>query len=247
MNNKHLTNGNKLALITGASKGLGFTLAEFLAAQGVNLIITARGAEDLETARRKLQRHGVIVQTATGDVSDPRHRRKLVEIVRQYGGLDYLLNNASSLGPLPLSQLVDYPLDEFQRVFEVNTIAPLALVQSMRPFLARRHGLVVNMSSDAATGGYESWGGYGSSKAALDLISLTLSNELRADGFGIVSVDPGDMRTAMHQDAFPGQDISDRSLPEETLPFWAWLFSQEPASISGQRFQAQSEMWQVAA
>jgi NAD(P)-dependent dehydrogenase (short-subunit alcohol dehydrogenase family) len=143
--------------------------------------------------------------------------------------------------------LAHFPLDGLRQVLEVNTIAPLALVQEMLPFLAASGGLVVNISSDAAGGGYEHWGGYGASKAALDLISTTLANELRDQEVGVVSVDPGDMRTDMHQDAFPGEDISDRPLPEETLPFWAWLFGQEPRSISGQRFQAQADLWQVRA
>jgi NAD(P)-dependent dehydrogenase (short-subunit alcohol dehydrogenase family) len=240
------TNGNRSALITGASKGLGFALADFLAAQGVNLIITARRAERLETAKRQLQRHGVTVLTSIGDVSDSLHRQNLVDLVKQLGGLDFLVNNASSLGPLPLSTLAEYPLDQLRRVFEINAIAPLALVQLLEPFLKKSRGLVINLSSDAAIGGYETWGGYGSGKAALDLISLTLANELNEEGIGVVSVDPGDMRTDMQQDAFPGQDISDRPLPQETLPFWAWLFNQNPANISGQRFQAQSELWEVA-
>ena len=119
------------------------------------------------------------------------------------------------------------------------------MVQAVLPYLKSSKGLVVNISSDAAIGAYETWGAYGSSKAALDLISLTLANELRSDKIAVVSVDPGDMRTDMHQNAFPGQDISDRPLPEVTLPFWAWLFGQDRLAITGQRFQAQSELWEV--
>ena len=127
--------------------------------------------------------------------------------------------------------------------------APPPLLEMARssPLLKRSGGLVVNISSDAAIGGYEGWGGYGASKAALDLASLTLANELREDGVGVVSVDPGDMRTQMHQAAFPGEDISDRPLPESTLPFWAWLLNQDVLSISGSRYQAQSERWEVEA
>ena len=147
--------------------------------------------------------------------------------------------------------LSDYPLEVLRQVFETNTIAPLALVQSLRQFLATRQGLVVNLSSDAATGGYEGWGGYGASKAALDLVSLTLANELQEEGISVVSVDPGDMRTAMHQDAFPGEDISDRPSPEITLPFWAWLIAQEQETLisdmNGRRFQAQADLWEVSA
>ncbi len=243
------TNSKRLALITGASKGLGLTLAEFLAAQGFNLIITAREAGRLTQAQERLQDYGLAVEAVVGDVTDRSHRRRLEEIVRSYGGLDLLINNASTIGPSPMPYLADFPLEDLRQVFETNTIAPLALVQLLRPFLATRRGLIVNLSSDAATGGYESWGGYGASKAALDLISLTLANELQDEGISVVSVDPGDMRTAMHQDAFPGEDISDRPLPEVTLPFWAWLIGQEQellnSDMSGRRFQAQADLWEV--
>jgi NAD(P)-dependent dehydrogenase (short-subunit alcohol dehydrogenase family) len=146
-----------------------------------------------------------------------------------------------------MPQLANYSLGGLRRTFEINTVAPLALVQKVRPFLSKANGLIINLSSDAATGGYEGWGGYGASKAALDLISLTLANEFRSEAISVVAVDPGDMRTELHQDAFPDENISDRPLPEVTLPFWAWLLGQEPARISGQRFQAQSELWQVPA
>ena len=137
--------------------------------------------------------------------------------------------------------------ESFLRVFEVNTLAPLALIRETLPLLIRSQGLVVNISSDAAVGGYPGWGVYGASKAALDLVSKTLAAELRDRGVSVVSVDPGDMRTKMHQDAYPGQDISDRPLPEVTLPFWAWLLSQPPMKVSGMRYQAQAPVWEVPA
>lgn len=238
---------SRIALITGASKGLGFTLASFLVAQGFKVIITARGAGPLDRGAQKLRDQGGTVKAVAGDVTDPTHREELAEVVREAGRLDLLVNNASSLGPLPMPHLADYPLDGLRRAFEVNTVAPLAIVQVMRPFLLESQGLVINLSSDAAGGGYEGWGGYGASKAALDLISLTLANELQEEGIAVVSVDPGDMRTDMQQDAFPGEDISDRNRPEQTIPFWAWLLGQEPADISGRRFQAQAEVWEVPA
>jgi NAD(P)-dependent dehydrogenase (short-subunit alcohol dehydrogenase family) len=237
----------KSALITGASKGLGLELARFLALRGYNLIITARGAGQLQAAAAQLGAIAPTVTALAGDIANSDHRQQLVAAARQFGRLDILLNNASSLGPLPMPSMADYRLDELRQLFEVNTFAPLALVQGMRPLLAAGQGLVINISSDAAVGGYEGWGGYGASKTALDLISLTLANELKEEDISVVSVDPGDMRTGMHQDAFPGEDISDRPLPEVTLPFWAWLFGQEPAAVSGQRFQAQSELWPVPA
>ena len=238
----------QVALITGASRGLGAVLASFLAQQQYDLVITARGAEPLEAAAQALVENGGEVLALPGDVSDPTHRRRLVEASASvFGRLDVLVNNASTLGPTPLSVLADYPLEGLEQVLTVNLLAPLALVQLALPLLRQSGGLVVNISSDAAVAGYPGWGGYGASKAALDLVSATLANELRDEGVGAVSVDPGDMRTQMQQDAFPGEDISDRPLPEVTLPFWAWLLGQDRLAVSGQRYQAHGERWEVAA
>lgn len=235
------------ALITGASKGLGLTLARFLAQRGYNLIINARDPQQLAEASVSLSKSATNVEAIAGDIAEVDCRQRLVAALRPHGRLDLLVNNASTLGPLPMPDLADYSLAGMRQAFEVNTIAPLALVQATLPYLTAAGGLVVNISSDAAVGGYEGWGGYGASKAALDLVSITLANELRDEAIGVVAVDPGDMRTGMHQDAFPGEDISDRPLPEATVPFWAWLLGQDPSAISGQRFQAQSELWQVPA
>ena len=235
----------RVALITGASRGLGATLAEFLARQGYALVTTARGREPLERAAQAIEGHGGEVVAIAGDVTDDEHRRRLVAAAASLGGLDLLVNNASTLGAAPLPGLADYPLDDLEQVFAVNVLAPLALTQLALPLLTAHRGLIVNLSSDAAVVGYPGWGGYGASKAALDLITLTLADELR--GVGVVAVDPGDMRTEMHQLAFPGEDISDRPLPDVTLPFWAWLLGQDPMAVSGQRFRAQGETWEVAA
>jgi NAD(P)-dependent dehydrogenase (short-subunit alcohol dehydrogenase family) len=237
---------NKVALITGASRGLGKTIATFLAGRGDRLIITARGQDDLVHAVQELEKYEVEVIALPGDVSDPAHQRRLVEAAQQAGQLDLLVNNASILGPSPQPTLADYPLETLEQVFAVNVFAPLALIQQALPLLIASQGTVLNISSDAAVGGYPGWGGYGASKAALDLLSLTLAKELREAGVAVVAVDPGDLRTQMHQEAFPGEDISDRPLPEVTIPFWAWLLGQEPAAISGQRFRAQAEQWVVA-
>ena len=236
---------NRVAMITGASRGLGKTLAAFLAAQGYDLILDARGQEALETTAAELRAFGGHVIAIAGDVSDPAHRRALVAAAEGLGRLDLLVNNASILGPSPLPALAGYPLEALEQVLAVNTLAPLALIQDALGLLARSSGLVVNLSSDAAVGGYPGWGGYGASKAALDLLSLTLANELREQHVAVVSVDPGDMRTEMHQDAFPGENIADRPLPDATLPFWAWLLGQEPMAVSGQRLQAQSDVWAI--
>jgi NAD(P)-dependent dehydrogenase (short-subunit alcohol dehydrogenase family) len=166
------------ALITGASKGLGYTLASFLAGQGYDLIITARRAGELDTAASNLRKLGGRVIALAGDISNASHRSALIAEAKKLGRLDVLANNASALGPSPMPALNEYPLEALRSVFEVNVIAPLALIQEALPLLRSSQGLVINISSDAARGGYETWGGYGASKAALDLISVTLANEL---------------------------------------------------------------------
>ncbi len=235
----------RVALITGASRGLGYTVAEFLARQRWALILTARHEVTLLDAVKRLEATGASITAVPGDVTQDPHRRDLAAAVRRIGRLDLLINNASELGASPFPTLVDYPLDVLRQVLEVNVVAPLALIHVCLPTLKRSRGLVVNITSDAARGGYPGWGGYGSSKAALELASKTLANELRDAGVGVVAVDPGDLRTQMHQDAFPGQDISDRPLPDVTLPFWAWLEGQDPLRVTGQRFEAQGAVWEV--
>jgi NAD(P)-dependent dehydrogenase (short-subunit alcohol dehydrogenase family) len=237
----------RTALITGGSRGLGRTLADFLAAQKYDLVITARGDEELQAAARELRRHGGQVIALTGDVTDPAHRRRLADAARGLGRLDVLVNNASILGATPLPPLAEYPLDALDEAFRVNVSAPLALAQEVLPLLEASGGLIINLSSDAARGGYPGWGGYGLTKAALDRASLTLANELSGRWVGVVAVDPGDLRTRMHQEAFPSEDISDRPLPDVTLPFWAWLLGQPPAAVTGRRYQAQSDRWEVNA
>lgn len=238
---------NRVALITGGSRGLGAALAAFLAGQGYDLILNAREEKSLESTARALARSGGRVLAIRGDIADPYRRRRIIAEAEELGRLDLLVNNASELGFTPLPSLAEYPLDALERVFRINVLAPLGLVQEALPLLERSGGLVVNISSDAAMGGYPGWGAYGASKAALDLISLTLANELAGRGISVVSVDPGDLRTRMQQAAFPGEDISDRPLPEVTVPFWAWLLGQKRAAVNGKRYQAQGEAWEVAA
>jgi NAD(P)-dependent dehydrogenase (short-subunit alcohol dehydrogenase family) len=232
-----------VALVTGASRGLGATVAGLLAGQGWPLLLTARGAEELTARTEALKALGAEAHALPGDVSDPVHRRALLSHAEGRGGVGLLVNNASALGPTPLPRLVEYPLNGLRAVLEMNLLSPLALVQEAYPQLRRNRGWVVNITSDAAVGAYPGWGGYGASKAALDLVSRTLAQELRADGITVVSVDPGDLRTAMHQAAYPGEDISDRPLPEITLPFFAWLLGQPGGQVTGQRFRAQSDVW----
>lgn len=182
----------KSALVTGGSLGLGRALAAELTRRGWRVVTDARHAADVP---------GLVV----GDVTDPAHRSELAAL----GPFDLVVNNASVLGP-GLSPLEKYPLEELRRVYEVNVVAPLALIQELRP------ATVVNVSSDAAVEAYEGWGGYGSSKAALDQLGAVLAVE-RAD-LRVYAFDPGDMNTRMHQEAFPGEDISDRPSPETVAP-----------------------------
>ncbi len=176
--------------------------------------IDARGAKALEAARADLAKQTRVIAIA-GDVTDGDHRRALAEAARELGGLDALVNNASFLGPSPQPELLDYPLDVLERVYRTNAIAPLALVQTLRDEL-KSGACVINVTSDAGVEAYEGWGGYGSSKAALEQLSNILAAENPA--LHVYWVDPGDMRTQMHQEAFPGEDISDRPLPEVSVP-----------------------------
>jgi NAD(P)-dependent dehydrogenase (short-subunit alcohol dehydrogenase family) len=237
----------RVALVTGASRGLGEVVASFLAQEGYLVIATARNRSHLASAVERWEHVSGPVQTVAGDVADPAHRQTLRSKVAALGRLDLLVNNASELGPSPLVPLSELSPTDLRRILEVNVVAPVLLVQELLPWLQKVRGRVVNVSSDAAVGGYPGWGGYGGSKAALDLISRTLASELRGSAVSVVSVDPGDMRTEMHQAAYQGQDISDRPLPSVTLPFWAWLFHQRPMAVSGQRYRAQSDRWELPA
>ncbi len=202
------------ALITGASRGLGRALAASLAERGWGLVIDARGAGELDAARREIDRGGTLVARA-GDVVEPWHRDELRWASAGIGGLDVLVLNASTLGPSPRPSLDGYPLEELRRVIEVNAIAPLALVQDLLPAL-RPGARVVAVTSDAGREHYAGWGGYGASKAALELIFGVLGME--HPELSVLVVDPGDMRTRMHQEAFPDEDIGDRPLPGERVP-----------------------------
>jgi NAD(P)-dependent dehydrogenase (short-subunit alcohol dehydrogenase family) len=201
-----------VAIITGASRGLGLALARELARDGWRIVVDARGAEELERAAAELRRLGDVVAIA-GDVSDPEHRQALLAAAGDR--VDLLVNNASALGPSPQPPLDSYPLDELERVYRIDVLAPLALIQLALPRVPRG-GCVVNVTSDAAVEAYPGWGGYGSAKAALEQLTAVLAAE--RPELRVYAVDPGDMRTQMQQAAFPGEDISDRPPPEESVP-----------------------------
>jgi NAD(P)-dependent dehydrogenase (short-subunit alcohol dehydrogenase family) len=200
------------AIVTGASRGLGLALATELARRGWRLVIDARGEDELETARGRL---AALTEVAAlpGDIASEAHRRALVAAAGPR--IELVVNNAGGLGPSPLPPLESYPLAELEALYRVNVLAPLRLFQLAQPLLAER-AAILNITSDAAVEAYQGWGGYGSSKAALEQLTSVLAAE--QPRLRVYAVDPGDMRTRMHQDAFPGEDITDRPPPEESVP-----------------------------
>ena len=207
------------AVVTGGSRGFGRAVARELVGAGWDVVIDGRDGRAVQETAAKIG-----ATALPGDINDPDHRRRLLD----RPSLDLLVNNAGTLGASPLPPLAAYPLDVLAEVFRANVIAPLALVQLALPKLAANSGAVVNVTSDAGAEAYAGWGGYGSSKAALDQLTAVLAVENPDVRFW--SLDPGDMRTQMHQDAFPGEDISDRPLPEDAAPAVLWLVGQRPAS-----------------
>ena len=223
----------RIALITGASRGLGRAVAYALAERGWRLILDARGADALQAVQADLTRR-TSVTALVGDITDPAHRRALAVAARAAGGLDALVNNAGMLGPSPQPDLLHYPLETLLQVYQVNVAAQLGVVQAVQASL-KPGARIVNVTSDAGVEAYPGWGGYGSSKAALEHLSAILAAENPA--WRVYWVDPGDMRTAMHQAAFPGEDISDRPLPEVSAPgFIALLEGDLPSG----RYRAQA-------
>ena len=212
------------AVITGASQGLGRAMARALAERGWSLVVDARHADQLATAVAGL----AAVTAIPGDVTDPAHRAAIAAAVTPDGRLDLLVNNASRLGPSPQPALRLYPPDELGQVYQTNVLAPLALFQLLAGPLTSAGGALVNVSSDAAADAYPGWGGYGSAKAALDQLTAVLATE--EPGLRCYAFDPGDMRTAMHQRAFPGEDISDRPEPEVAAAALLRLLGQRPPS-----------------
>jgi NAD(P)-dependent dehydrogenase (short-subunit alcohol dehydrogenase family) len=215
----------RVAVVTGASRGLGRALASGLARDGWRLVITARDASALAEARWPLP--GEVV-ALPGDVTDPAHRAALARAAADLGGAHLLVNNAGILGPTPLPPLAAYPVDALREVIEVNVLAPLALAQLLLPSLRAHAGAIVNITSDASVEPYPGWGGYGLAKAAVDQASRVLGVE--EPDVRVWAADPGDLRTRMHADAFPGEDISDRPLPESVVPAFLHLLAHRPPS-----------------
>jgi NAD(P)-dependent dehydrogenase (short-subunit alcohol dehydrogenase family) len=218
----------QVAMVTGASRGLGRALAAGLAREGYDLIIDARDAVALDAAAAEIRWDGGTVTAIPGDVTDPAHRLALQRAASAAGRLDLLVNNAGTLGASPLPALADYPADELRTAFEVNVIAPIALTQLVLPLLRAAGGAVLNITSDAAVEAYAGWGGYGAAKAALEQASNVLAAEELA--VRVWWADPGDLRTDMHQQAFPGEDISDRPLPGAVVPAFVRLVTERMPS-----------------
>jgi NAD(P)-dependent dehydrogenase (short-subunit alcohol dehydrogenase family) len=218
----------QLAVITGASRGLGRALAAGLARAGWDLVIDARDGDALYDAARTIQEQapGVTVTAVPGDITDPAHRAALAAVAAD--GTALLVNNAGTLGAAPLPALADYPPGELRDALEVNVVAPIALIQLLLPWLRRCGGAILNVTSDAATEPYAGWGGYGATKAALEQASSVLAAE--ETSVRVWRFDPGDLRTDMHQAAFPGEDISDRPLPDTVVPAFLRLIGERPPS-----------------
>jgi NAD(P)-dependent dehydrogenase (short-subunit alcohol dehydrogenase family) len=230
----------RVAMITGASRGLGLALARELAGRGWGLVLDARGSAALEAARRELAGRTEVV-ALPGDVADEAHRRALIAAAGRFGRLDALVNNASLLGPSPQPELAEYPLEVLEQVYRVNVLAPLRLTQLALSLLRASGGSILNVTSDAAVEQYAGWGGYGSSKAALEQLSNVLAAELPE--LRVYWVDPGDMNTQMHQEAFPCEDISDRPPPEASVPGLLRLLEEElPSGRYRARELAQAEI-----
>lgn len=227
----------KTALVTGASRGLGFALANLLARGGANLVIAARNGGELEQARQRLARHSGVAAVAV-DVSE--HAETIVaEGTKRFGCIDILINNASELGPSPLPALAELPWERMERILRVNVTAPMHLTQLVLPgMLAAGSGTIVSISSDAGVNNYPGWGGYGASKAALEHLTRTFAAEHADSGIRFLIVDPGDMNTRMHQEAEPGVDLSHLPNPEDVAPKIVALVADD--SVRGGRFEAQA-------
>ncbi len=231
----------RIALVTGGSRGLGRALTLELLRTGWQVVTDGRDPDTLSRLRAEAANPDSL-RTLPGNVTDPAHRGALIDEATQLGGIDLLVNNASLLGPSPQPALADYPIEMLTGVYAVNLFAPLALIQLALAQIEGRHGAIINISSDAAVEPYEGWGGYGSSKAALDQMTSVLAAE--HPGLRIYALDPGDMRTDMHAEAFPGEDISDRPKPETVLPALARLID---GDLPSARYRASSLLPQVTA
>jgi NAD(P)-dependent dehydrogenase (short-subunit alcohol dehydrogenase family) len=235
----------RVALITGASRGLGRALALAFASEGTDLVLNSRAASatELEQVRAEAERQGIRAVALDADLASRAGVERLAAVaLGGFARVDILVNNASALGPTPLPLLADTPLEAFREVLETNVIGPYLLTRSLiGQMLVRGSGLVINVSSDAATAAYPGWGAYGVSKAGLDQLTRIWAAELEGTGIGIISVDPGSMNTLMHRQAEPDEDPAQWAAPEVVAPILAALATADPTEINGQRFEAQEQ------
>lgn len=232
---------HRVAMVTGASTGLGETLAGFLAQRGWDLVLTARTDADLQRVAADLSASGSAVTALAGDVADADHQRRLIAAAADLGGLDWLVNNASQMGVSPIRPLLEHPPEVFETVLRTNLVAPLALARLAVPLLRERRGLLVNVSSEAAVDVFPCAGVYGASKAGLDQASRIMAAEI--EDVGVMLVDPGGMHTRGYEEAEPGADLSGVPGPEVTLPFWTWLLDRSADEVRGLRYLAQEGPW----
>ncbi len=231
----------KVVVITGSSKGLGRALAHAYAGAGASVVINARDAATLEATRRELAaKPGYHIAALAADATQPGDITRLVDFaLERFGRIDVLVNNAGILGPSPRPDLTDLRADDLAEIFRANVTGPLLVTQAvLPPMLAQKSGLIINVTSDAGQTGYPGWGGYGASKAALELMTESWAAELDGTGVRVNAVNPGDLQTEMHQLAFPGEDISDRLDPFTVTDLFVWLASDAAADVTGQRFDA---------
>jgi NAD(P)-dependent dehydrogenase (short-subunit alcohol dehydrogenase family) len=233
----------KICLITGASRGLGRALALEFGRNGAKLVINSRSSSEIELmeTERQLRELGAQVLSVVADVSSRADVERLAaEALARFGHVDVLVNNASALGPTPMPYLIDYSIEEFEKVMRNNMTGPFMLIRSLvGQMIARKSGSIINVSSDAGVVGYATWGAYGVSKAALDQLTRTWAAELEGTGVRVNSVDPGDMNTAMKRASDPEGDSSDWADPASVTPVFVYLASDESSQINGQRFMAQ--------
>ncbi len=234
-----LLNG-RVIVITGSSKGLGRALAHAYAGAGARVVINARDAAALEATRSELAAQEAQVVALSADATEPGDIARLIDgALTSFGRIDVLVNSAGILGPSPRPNMADMSATDLASIFRANVIGPMLVAQAVLPqMLKQGHGLIINVTSDAGQTGYPGWGGYGASKAALELITESWAAELEGSGVRVNAVNPGDLRTEMHQLAFPGEDISDRLDPFTVTDLFVWLASDEAANVTGQRFDA---------
>jgi NAD(P)-dependent dehydrogenase (short-subunit alcohol dehydrogenase family) len=230
----------KVVLITGSSKGLGRALAHAFAHVGAAVVLNARGATDLEAARRELAAQGARVLAVQADATEPAGAARLVNsALSEFGHVDVLINSAGTLGPSPRPAMADFTAGDLAEIFRANVIGPVLVTQALLPHMrARGAGSIINVTSDAGQTGYPGWGGYGASKAALERLTQSWAAELEGTGVRVNAVNPGDLNTEMQQMAYPGEDVSDRLDPASVTGAFLWLASEAAREVTGQRFDA---------